>query len=358
MIAAIPSAVLVGVDGTPGLRRGPRLQRPSRLHRGRAARCRRARVARPGAGGPAVERPAWPLRRVTVNLAPSGMRKGGAGLDLPIAVGVLVASGALGAGGGRRAWPSSASSVSTARSAGCPGTVVAGRGARRPPAGGARRRAPARPVRPGGRRRGQLAPRRSRALVDRLAGTAWTWPTARRRDRATAERRTPRAAGRPVRPTWPTSAASGWPDGPSRWRRPAVTTCCWWDPRVGQDHAGRPAAGPAPRPRPADRPGGDAGSIGGRRRPCPPGGLVVRPPFRAPHHGASRGGHDRRRDGWMRPGRDQPGPRRRAVPRRDGRVPAPSCSTPCASRSRRAWSGSAGRGVGGPTRPGSCWSAP
>src|SRR5450755_4951501 len=37
----------------------------------------------------------WPLRRVTVNLAPSGVRKGGAGLDLPIAIGVLVASGAL-----------------------------------------------------------------------------------------------------------------------------------------------------------------------------------------------------------------------------------------------------------------------
>ena len=35
----------------------------------------------------------WPLRRVTVNLAPSGMRKGGAGLDLPIAVGLLVATG-------------------------------------------------------------------------------------------------------------------------------------------------------------------------------------------------------------------------------------------------------------------------
>ena len=29
----------------------------------------------------------WPLRRVTVNLAPSGVRKGGAGLDLAIAVG-------------------------------------------------------------------------------------------------------------------------------------------------------------------------------------------------------------------------------------------------------------------------------
>ena len=38
---------------------------------------------------------AWPLRRVTVNLAPSGVRKGGAGLDLPIAVGLLVATGEI-----------------------------------------------------------------------------------------------------------------------------------------------------------------------------------------------------------------------------------------------------------------------
>ena len=37
----------------------------------------------------------WPLRRLTVNLAPSGVRKGGAGLDLPIAVGLLVAAGDL-----------------------------------------------------------------------------------------------------------------------------------------------------------------------------------------------------------------------------------------------------------------------
>ena len=40
----------------------------------------------------------WPLRRVTVNLAPSGVRKGGAGLDLPIAIGLLVAAGELGPG--------------------------------------------------------------------------------------------------------------------------------------------------------------------------------------------------------------------------------------------------------------------
>src|SRR5207237_780488 len=35
----------------------------------------------------------WPTRRVTVNLAPSGIRKGGPVLDLPIAVGLLVANG-------------------------------------------------------------------------------------------------------------------------------------------------------------------------------------------------------------------------------------------------------------------------
>ena len=37
----------------------------------------------------------WPLRRTVVNLAPSGVRKGGAGLDLPIAIGLLVATGEL-----------------------------------------------------------------------------------------------------------------------------------------------------------------------------------------------------------------------------------------------------------------------
>lgn len=37
----------------------------------------------------------WPQRRVTVNLAPTAVRKAGAGLDLPIALGVLVAMGEL-----------------------------------------------------------------------------------------------------------------------------------------------------------------------------------------------------------------------------------------------------------------------
>ncbi len=38
---------------------------------------------------------AFPDRRITVNLAPAAIRKSGAGLDLPIAVGILAASGAL-----------------------------------------------------------------------------------------------------------------------------------------------------------------------------------------------------------------------------------------------------------------------
>jgi magnesium chelatase family protein len=38
---------------------------------------------------------AWPLKRATINLAPTGVRKGGAGLDLPIAIGLLVATGEL-----------------------------------------------------------------------------------------------------------------------------------------------------------------------------------------------------------------------------------------------------------------------
>ena len=37
----------------------------------------------------------WPMRRITVNLAPGDVPKVGAGLDLPMAVGVLAASGQI-----------------------------------------------------------------------------------------------------------------------------------------------------------------------------------------------------------------------------------------------------------------------
>src|SRR5580658_5346538 len=95
MIAAIPSATLTGVDGRPvsvevhvsnGIPSFTIVGLPD-------AACResrdRVRAALLSSGL------AWPLRRVTVNLAPSGLRKGGAGLDVPIAIGLLVAAGEL-----------------------------------------------------------------------------------------------------------------------------------------------------------------------------------------------------------------------------------------------------------------------
>ena len=95
MIAAIPSAVLIGVDGhrvsvevhvSNGLPGFTVVGLPDAAVRESRDRVRAALLS---------SGLTWPLRRVTVNLAPSGVRKGGAGLDLPIAIGVLVASGVL-----------------------------------------------------------------------------------------------------------------------------------------------------------------------------------------------------------------------------------------------------------------------
>jgi magnesium chelatase family protein len=95
VIASIPSAVLVGVEGkhvsvevhvSNGLPGFTVVGLPDAAVRESRDRVRAALLS---------SDLSWPLRRVTVNLAPSGMRKGGAGLDLPIAIGVLVASGAI-----------------------------------------------------------------------------------------------------------------------------------------------------------------------------------------------------------------------------------------------------------------------
>lgn len=95
MIAAIPSVVLVGVDGrqvsvevhvSNGLPGFTVVGLPDAAIRESRDRVRAALLS---------SGLLWPLRRVTVNLAPSGMRKGGSGLDLPIAIGVLVAAGEL-----------------------------------------------------------------------------------------------------------------------------------------------------------------------------------------------------------------------------------------------------------------------
>lgn len=95
MIARISSATVVGVEGHPvfvevhassGLPAFTIVGLPD-------AACResrdRVRAALLSSGL------SWPMQRVTVNLAPSGLRKAGAGLDLAIAVGVLVVTGQL-----------------------------------------------------------------------------------------------------------------------------------------------------------------------------------------------------------------------------------------------------------------------
>jgi len=93
--AIIPSATLLGVDGTSvsvevhlsnGLPSYTVVGLPD-------APCResrdRVRAALLSSGFK------WSLKRVTVNLAPSGLRKGGPGLDLPIAIGLLVEASEL-----------------------------------------------------------------------------------------------------------------------------------------------------------------------------------------------------------------------------------------------------------------------
>ena len=92
MLATMSSAVVSGVDGHPV---------SVEVHAGNGlpgftivglpdASCREARDrVRAAILSSGLK---WPSDRVTVNLAPSDFRKVGAGLDLPIALGVLAAS--------------------------------------------------------------------------------------------------------------------------------------------------------------------------------------------------------------------------------------------------------------------------
>ena len=95
MLAAVRSATLFGVEGRPvtvevhvarGLPAFQIVGLPDEACRESRDRVRAA-VLSSGRS--------WPASRITVNLAPSGQRKGGAGLDLAIAVGVLAADGQI-----------------------------------------------------------------------------------------------------------------------------------------------------------------------------------------------------------------------------------------------------------------------
>jgi magnesium chelatase family protein len=92
MYATVPSAVVEGVDGhavnvevhvSQGLPSYTLVGMPD-------AACRESRDrVRAAILSSGFE---WPRRRVTINLAPAGIRKQGAALDLPIALGILAAS--------------------------------------------------------------------------------------------------------------------------------------------------------------------------------------------------------------------------------------------------------------------------
>jgi magnesium chelatase family protein len=86
---------LVGVDGVPvevEVRISSQLPRVDVVGLPEAAvreSASRVRAAIASSGLP------FPDRRITVNLAPAGLRKSGAGLDLPIAIGILAAAGSI-----------------------------------------------------------------------------------------------------------------------------------------------------------------------------------------------------------------------------------------------------------------------
>lgn len=95
MFARIPSSIVLGVDGHP-------VSVEVHVHGGLPgltivglpdASCREARD-RVRAAVLASDL-TWPIKRITVNLAPSLLRKVGSGLDLAIALGILVAGGVV-----------------------------------------------------------------------------------------------------------------------------------------------------------------------------------------------------------------------------------------------------------------------
>jgi len=86
---------LVGVDGVPvevEVRISSQLPRVDVVGLPEAAVRESAARVRAAIGSLGLP---FPDRRVTVNLAPAGLRKSGAGLDLPIAIGILAAAGSL-----------------------------------------------------------------------------------------------------------------------------------------------------------------------------------------------------------------------------------------------------------------------
>ena len=351
MLATIPSATLLGVDRHARPRRGPRVGTAcpaSRVVGLPDAACREARD------------------RVRAALLSSGAQLAAAAGSRSTWRPAACARSAPGS-----TWPSpSACSWPTSR---CRPTVVAEHSASSASsastARSARSRARCRSStrstssrswwRPASRGRGRSSsgrhvdPRRCAACAELLGRLA-----RRRAVAAAAVARRPAALAR-AGPTWPTCAASRSP-------RFALEVAAAGGhhllmigpPGVGQDDAGPAAARPAARRSTTTTPSRPPGSTRPPASPLPPGGLVRRPPFRAPHHGASSvalvGGGGALRCGPAR----SPSPPTACCSSTSWPSSTSTCSTRCASRSRRASCGWPGPATAPRSRPGSCSSRP
>ncbi len=297
MIATIPSAVLLGVDGklvsvevhvSNGLPGFTVVGLPDAAVRESRDRVRAALLS---SGLP------WPLRRVTVNLAPSGVRKGGAGLDLPIAVGLLVASGELA--------PECVDGLAFVGELGLDGSV---RGA------------------PGMLVLAEALAERTLVVPEASAVEAGLGDPGRIRTAATLSGLVDCLTGRcpwgPPAAAGPGPGGAGSPSGRGgtggpdladvrgqRLARRALEVAA-----AGGHHllmVGPPGSGKTmlatclpgllpPLSRPTALEATRVHSVAGLT--LPPGGLLARPPFRAPHHGASAVAMIGGGSTWMRPG--------------------------------------------------------
>ena len=159
----------------------------------------------------------FPLRRITVNLAPADVRKAGSSFDLPIAIGILAATGDV-----RRR---DVDDVLVLGELSLDGGIQAARGVL-PIAAAARRR----------RFRGLLAAgsQHERSGGGRAASTSTRCNRSPKRSRRSTTRsrslvlpRCPSTSGLPDWRTSPTCAARPLAGGRSRSPLPVVTTCCW-----------------------------------------------------------------------------------------------------------------------------------
>ncbi len=317
MLASISSSVLRGVDGVPvtvevhvagGLPAFTVVGLPD-------AACREARDRVRAAILSSGLR--WPQQRITVNLAPSGLPKAGSGLDLPMAIGVLVASGLL--------ERERVDDVAFLGELGLDGAVRAVAG--------------------------------TVPLVEALApSTVVVAPTCQA-EAAILGRHRVRAASTLAAVVAALEGAAEWMPSPSPER--GVETPSSWVVGDLAEVRGQPLArraievaaagghhlllvGPpgAGKTMLAQRLVGllppldpsvalettKVHSAAGERLPA--GGLISRAPFRAPHHGASMAALVGGGSSWLRPGGDQPGQWWRAVPRRTRRVRAGSARCP------------------------------